>query len=74
MIAEEWAIHDYDNFGSLQIGEHEDIERVAELAALIAEHGAAFAAYANHVRVDFATAEGFQEAYCGEWESEEKYP
>ena len=71
--AEEWAIHDYDNFGGIRLSEFEDIERVAELGQLIAEHGPAFAAYANHVGVDYATEEGFEEAYCGEWESEEAY-
>jgi antirestriction protein len=72
-IAEEWAIHDYDNFGGLRLSEFEDIERVAELGQLIAKHGAAFAAYAGHVGEDFATEEGFEEANCGEWESEKAY-
>ena len=40
---------------------------------MIGEHGAAFAAYANHVGVDYATEESFQDAYCGEWESEQAY-
>src|SRR6185312_6441222 len=34
-IAEEWAIHDYDGFGNVQLTEYEDVSRVAELAALI---------------------------------------
>lgn len=83
--AEEWAIHDYKGFGQLRLSEClnrnlksspynlEDIDRVAELGALIDEHGEAFAAYANHVGVDYATEEGFEEAYCGEWDSEEAY-
>ncbi|MHC4398936.1 MAG: antirestriction protein ArdA [Planctomycetota bacterium] len=71
--AEEWAIHDYEDFGGLGLSEFEDIDRVAELGQLVAEHGAAFGAYANHVGVDYASAEGFQEAYCGEWDSEEAY-
>jgi len=71
--AEEWAIHDYKGFGSLRLGESEDIDRVAELGALIDEYGEAFAAYANHVGVDYATEESFQDAYCGEWDSEEAY-
>ena len=71
--AEEWAIHDYEAFGGLSLSEFEDIERVAELGQWIDEHGRAFAAYAGHVGVDFATAEGFEEAYAGEWESEEAY-
>ncbi len=72
-IAEEWAIHDYEGFGSLCLSEFEDIERVAELGQLIAEHGPAFAAHADNVGIDHATEEGFQDAYCGEWDSEKAY-
>lgn len=72
-LAEEWAIHDYEGFQGLSISEYEDLDRVAELGQLIAEHGPAFAAYAGHVGGDYATAEGFQEAYCGEWDSEKAY-
>jgi len=71
--AEEWAIHDFEGFGGIQLDESEDIDQVAELGELIEEHGAAFAAYVNHVGVDFATKEGFEEAYCGEYDSEEAY-
>ena len=71
--AEEWAIHDYEGFGSIRLSEFEDIDRVAELGALIDEHGEAFAAYADHVGVDYATEESFQDAYCGEWDSEKAY-
>jgi antirestriction protein len=42
---EEWAIHDYQGFKGLTISEHEGIDRVAQLAASIEEHGEAFAAY-----------------------------
>lgn len=70
---EEWALHDYENFGSISVSEFEDIERVAELGRLVAEHGRAFAAYADHIGSDHATAEGFQDAFCGEWESERAY-
>ena len=71
--AEEYAIHDYEGFGSIRLSEWEDIDRVAELGQLIAEHGAAFAAYAGHIGADYATAESFQDAYCGEWDSQRAY-
>ena len=71
--AEEWAIHDYEGFRSIRLSEWEDLDRVAELGALINEHGQAFAAYAGNVGADYATAEGFEEAYCGEWDSEQAY-
>jgi len=72
-IAEEWAIHDYEGFGGIRLSEWADLDKVAELGALIEQHGAAFAAYADHVGVDHATEEGFQDAYCGEWDSERAY-
>ena len=71
--AEEWAIHDYECFGGLTISEYEDIERVAQLGALIEEHGEAFAVFADHEGVEFATVERFEESYCGEWDSETDY-
>lgn len=42
-VAEEWAIHDYENFGGLRLSEFEDLEKVADVARLIAEHGPVFA-------------------------------
>ena len=71
--AEEHAIHDYEGFHGLKIGEHESIDRVAELAELIDEHGPAFAAYAGYVGIEHATAEDFQDAYNGEWKDEEDF-
>lgn len=47
--AEEWAIHDFENFGGLRLSEGEDIGQLAELAELIAEHGDVFAKLVDHV-------------------------
>lgn len=71
--AEEWAIHDHEGFAGFNIHESESFETVAELAALLEEHGPAYAAYANHVGHEYASSSGFQDAYCGEWDSEEAY-
>lgn len=43
--AEEWAIHDYENFGPVALSEWERIENVAALARGIVRHGRAFAAW-----------------------------
>jgi antirestriction protein len=72
-VAEEWAIHDYDNFGGLRLSEYETFEKVSEMAQLIEEHGPAFAAYAGNVGQEYATAEGFEESYRGEYESEKDF-
>src|SRR5713226_7065571 len=47
--AEEWAIHDYQDFGSLRLSEHESLETVSKAAKLIAEHGDVFAALVDHL-------------------------
>lgn len=69
-VAEEFAIHDYDCFCGIKLHEYDAIEVVAELAAAIIEHGEAFALYVEMVGAEYATLEGFQEAYQGVYESE----
>jgi antirestriction protein len=64
---EEWAIHDYEGFEGIKISEHESIERVTELAAAIAEHGEAFAAYVEYYGSE--RIEDFEERYVGCYKS-----
>jgi antirestriction protein len=68
--AEEHAIHDYQGFLGLSIGEYESIKKISELAQIIEEHGAPYVAYANNVGIEYATVEGFEDAYRGEHDSE----
>jgi antirestriction protein len=42
--AEEWAIHDYEGFGSIRLSEFANLVIVARVAAGIVEHGLAYAA------------------------------
>jgi antirestriction protein len=68
---EEWSIHDYEGFKGLKISEHEGIDRVAELAAAVEEHGEAFAAYVEcygDTEID-----EFEERYRGSYESEQAF-
>lgn len=67
--AEEYAIHDYAGFCGLSISEYESIEKIVELAQIIEEHGDAYVAYANNIGLDYATVEGFEESYRGEYDS-----
>lgn len=67
--AEEFAIHDYDQFGHCRIGEYDRIEHVAALARGIAEHGYAYAAW-RHTRDDDSDPDdAFHEAYLGHYAS-----
>ncbi len=70
--AEEWAIHGFD-FKGVRLSEHESIEKIAELAQAIEEHGEAYALYADNVGLDYATVENFEDIYAGDWESEKDF-
>jgi antirestriction protein len=72
--AEEWAIHDYEGFGKQRLSEWESFERVAAIAAGIAEHGEAFCAWlAYDADRDPADTSVFEDAYRGEWDSLRDY-
>lgn len=64
---EEWAIHDYEGFGSKQLGEFERIEEVAALAEGIANYGPAFAAWVDYSGLDTEDWHYFEAAYLGEY-------
>ncbi len=68
-VAEEWAIHDYDGFGSLRLDEYTDLATVSRLAQGIAVHGEAFAALAHWLGVAGATLDRFEAHYRGTWDS-----
>jgi antirestriction protein len=72
--AEEWAIHDYDDFAGLRISEYEGFEQVSEKAAFVVEHGELGAELVNYYGGDLAEArEALEENYQGEWESLAEY-
>lgn len=71
--AEEYAIHDYDGFGSIKLGEHPDLDTVAELAGALEEHGEAFRIWYANDNSDGVDVERFQEQYRGCFKSLEDY-
>lgn len=71
--AEEWAIHDYDGFGPLRLSEYDSLKYVARVAAGIAEHGQAFAAWADIVGNDHEALDAFEDVYFGCWDSMQQY-
>jgi antirestriction protein len=70
--AEEWGIFDAEDFGPLRIGEQESITWVSKVARGIAEHGLAYAAYADVMQDEQALA-GFEDDYLGQFDSTEAY-
>lgn len=73
--AEEWAIHDYDGFGPLRLGEWEDLAVIQAIADGIAEHGEPFAHWATVLdRSEWADELGnFLDHYRGSWSSMEDF-
>lgn len=71
-VAEDWAIFDHDGFGPLRVDEHEALSYVTAVARGIAEHGLAFAAWADVVE-DEQLFGGFMDAYQGHYDSLEDY-
>jgi antirestriction protein len=75
-FAEEWAIHDYENFGSLRLSEFADIQSVADAAALIAEHGEVFAELLGYLGGLSSLEEAkkyMEQAYRGAFDDVEDY-
>lgn len=72
-IAEEWAIHDYENFDGIKIDEYETIDRIVALADAINEHGPAYAAWVAHDPGYNTDPSDFEDAYQGQYESEEAF-
>lgn len=68
---EEWAIHDYEGFGSLHIGEYDSFETVSAHAKGIQRHGLAYTAWYDWSGE--ADADKFQDEYLGEFDSVEAY-
>jgi antirestriction protein len=66
--AEEWGIFDYENFGALTVHQHDDLSWISAVARGIAEHGLAFAAWAD-VMEDEDALGGFEDAFLGHYDS-----
>jgi len=72
--AEEFAIHDYEDFGAFSLHEYERLETIARVAGGLAMHGPAFAHWIHEVGSDAEDAiETFEDHYRGTWESMADY-
>lgn len=69
-FAEEFAIHDFEGFGSYRIGEYENIESVHAIACFIEEHEAIGGDLLNYFNGDIEEAtKAMEEQYCGCFEA-----
>ena len=72
--AEEWAIHDYEGFGPVEISEFESIKIISALGKGINEHGLAFSHFVQMVGTkDLDDLNNFNDVYIGKWDSLEQY-
>jgi antirestriction protein len=69
--AEEWAIHGYEDFGGVSIGESTSFETVSEIAAFIVAHGELGAGALRYMGGDRENAQQLlEECYRGEFDTE----
>jgi antirestriction protein len=68
--AEEWAIHDFEDFGSIFLGEWESFANISRLGKALAQHGRPFAYWANYVgHGQGEELDRFEASYMGVWGS-----
>lgn len=67
--AEEWAIHDYEGFEDVEIGEYCGFAHVVELAGFIEEHGQLGAEVLNYYGGNIEDAQSRFSEYAGAYDS-----
>jgi len=70
---EEWAIHDYEGFGKYRVSEYHGLPELKEIAEAIEEHGEAITGYMENMGEVSPDIPAFEEAYSGEWDTEQDY-
>jgi len=64
-IQKEYAIHDYEGFGSYPLGEYEGLESAHEVACFIEEHGELGAELLAHFSSIDEARQAIEDNYCG---------
>jgi len=67
--AEEWAIHDYENFRGIEIGESTATKTIVAIAELLREHESAGAIAYEHFGDLEQAQKALTDQYYGEWSS-----
>jgi antirestriction protein len=73
-VAEEWSIHDYDDFGGAEQGENPDLDTLVEIVEGLVEHGKPYAAWISleYQRTNHSVKD-FEEEYIGHFDRLEDY-
>lgn len=67
--AEEYAIHDYEEWGPVHLDEYTSLDVISRVAKGLALHGAAFGHWAEYVRFGEDDMDRFEDVYQGCWDS-----
>ena len=69
-MAEEYAVHDYEGFGGMEIGEAAPMAKIVEIAVFLRERGQLGALLAAHFGGDISQAQdALENSYRGVFES-----
>lgn len=73
--SEEWAIHDYDDFEGVKLGEYENLEKVSQIACGLEEYGEEFGVFIQNCDYDEDgdVVEEFEERRAGVYKDYEDY-
>lgn len=72
--AAEWAIHDFEGFGDMNLNEYTGLDTIAGIADFVVEHGELGTAVISHFNGDIEDAQrALEECYHGEYDSEEDF-
>lgn len=72
-FAEEWAIHDYQNFHHLSLSEHLSLERLFIIAERSYEYGAVYLAFLDYHGISEGLQIDFQDEYRGTYKTRGEY-
>lgn len=67
-FAEEWAVHDYEGFGGIELSEWPSIERVSALAQFIEDHGDAFTLWYESQDGQHFETDNLEEKFLEQWQ------
>ena len=67
--AEEWAIHDYDDFDDLRLSEYENLETISQIAENIVERGELFIEAYKYTNSVDETIEMLNDRFIGYYDS-----
>jgi antirestriction protein len=71
--SEEFAIHDFEGFGDIQINEYTGLQTISELAEFLSEHGDLGASVYEYAHDLDDAKRLLEESYHGEFDSEEDF-